>query len=66
MTKFYIQKTWFLTQFQSTFPILGAKQIPPEYPALLHTISYQFLALCLNLEKTNDTLSRNHPDRKME
>ena len=30
--------------------------------AVSHTTSYRFLAPCQNLEKTNDTIPRKHPD----
>ena len=50
--------------FWPIFPILGAKKIFLEKPALSHTTSYGFLASCQNLEKTNDIISRKCPDRR--
>ena len=34
--------------------------------ALSFKIRYGFLTPCQNLEKTNDQISRKHPDRRME
>ena len=45
------------------FPNFGGKNNILENPALSGTISYGFLATCLNLEKTNDTIPRNCPYR---
>ena len=58
-----------MTQFSNKFkklccwPILGAKKIFLENPALSHTTSYGFLAPCQNLEKVNDTIQRKRLDR---
>ena len=47
------------------FPILGAKKnYFLENLALSRTTSYGFLAPCQNLEKSNDTIPRNHSDRR--
>ena len=69
MTKFSNQfkKTLFpFSIFHSIFPILGAKKIFQENPALSHTTSCGFLAPCQNLEKVNDTVQRKRPDRRTE
>ena len=58
----YIQKTLFLIHFWSIFPILGAKKVFLENPALSRTTLYGFLVSCQNLEKTNDTILRKHLD----
>ena len=54
-----VKKTLFLTHF----PKFLGKIFFPENPALSRTTSYGFLASCQNLEKTNDTIPRKHPDR---
>ena len=54
----------FLAHFGSIFPILGAKKIFLENPALSCTPSYGFLASCQNLEKVNDTIQRKRTDRQ--
>ena len=47
------------------FPNFGGKKIFfLENPALSHTTTYGFLAPCQNLEKTDDTIPRKHPDRQ--
>ena len=55
-----VKKTLFLTHF----PKFLGKIFFPENPALSRTTSYGFLASCQNLEKTNDTIPRKHPDRQ--
>ena len=45
----------FLAHFWSIFPIF-----------LSRTTSYGFLASCQNLEKTNETIPRKHPDRRKD
>ena len=62
MTKFFniLKKT----RFWPIFPIFGAKKNFLKNLALSRTTSYGFLASCQNLEKTNDTIPRKHPDRR--
>ena len=57
ITKFFniFKKTMFLAHFWSIFPIF-----------LSRTTSYGFLASCQNLEKTNETIPRKHPDRRKD
>ena len=52
------------TCFWPIFPILGAKKIFLENPALPHTTSYGFQAPCQNLDKVNDIIQRKRPDRR--
>ena len=67
MTKFFnTLKKKVLAHFWPTFPIFGAKKIFLKNLALSHTTSYGFLASCQNLEKTNDTIPRKHPDRRKD
>ena len=54
----------FLAHFRSIFPIFGAKKCCLKNPALSSTNSSEFLASCQNLEKTNNTVPRKHPDRR--
>ena len=58
MTKFSnkFKKPYFWPILGPIFPILGAKNIFLENPALSCTTSYGFLAPCQNLEKVNDTI----------
>ena len=51
--------------FWSIFPNFGAKNFLPKNLALSHTTSYGFLAACQNSEKTNDTIPRKCPHRRM-
>ena len=51
-----IQKTLFLSQFWSIFPIFGAKNFFSENPAVSRTTLYDFLAPCQNLEETIDSI----------
>ena len=60
------KKNLFLAHFWPIFPILGAKKIFMENPALSCTTSYGFLAPCQNLEKVNDTIQRKCMDRWTE
>ena len=64
MTEFFniFKKSWFCP----ILPIFGAKIIFLENPALSCTTSYGSLALCQNLEKTNDTIPRKCSDRKKD
>ena len=52
--------------FWSIFPILGAKKIFLENPALSRTTSYGFVATCQNLEKINNTIQRKRLDRQKD
>ena len=52
--------------FCPVFPIFGAKNIFLENPALPRTTSHGSLALCQNLEKTNDTIPRKRSDRQKD
>ena len=55
----YIQKkTLFLVHFCPNFPIFGTKTFFLENPALSRTTSYECIASCQNLEKTNYTIPR--------
>ena len=47
------------------FPNMGQKKFM-ENPALSRTNSYGFLASLQNLEETNDTIPRKHPDRRKD
>ena len=49
--------------FLAHFPNFLGKIFFLENLALSHTKSYGFLALCQNLGKNNDTISRKHPDQ---
>ena len=54
--------TTFFNKFKKTcfwpiFPIFGAKIIFLQYPALLRTTLYGFVAPYQNVEKTNDTIN---------
>ena len=49
-----------MAHFGPSFPILGAKKILTENPALSRTTSHGILAPCQNLEKINDTILRKH------
>ena len=51
-----------MTKFFSKFKIFEAKKMFLGNPTLSHTTSYEFLATCQNLQKTNYTIPRNHPD----
>ena len=53
-----------MTKFFNKFKIFEAKKMFLGNPTLSHTTSYGFLATCQNLEKTNYTIPRNHPDRQ--
>ena len=55
-----------LAHSRSIFPILGAKRICLENPALSCTTSYGFLASCQNFKKTNDTIPRKRTDRQKD
>ena len=62
MTKFFnIFKKTVFDPFLVHFPNFGGKNFFLENPALSHTTSYGFLALYQNLEKTNDTNSKQTP-----
>ena len=50
-----------MTLFLDHFPKLNF--FLPEYPALLRTTSYGFLALCQNFEKA-DTIPRKRSERQ--
>ena len=63
---FQIEKTLLLAHFRPIFPILGAKKIFPENPALSHTTSNGILVPCQNLEKIDDTIPRKRPDRRKD
>ena len=52
-----------MTHFGPIFPILGAKKIFLENPALSHITWNGILAPCQNLEKINHTIPRKHLDR---
>ena len=56
----------FLADFGPFSPILRAKKIFPENPALSHTTSNEFLAPCQISEKTNNKIPRKHLDRRTE
>ena len=45
------------------FPSFWGKKVFLENPTLSRTALYGFLATCLNLEKTKDTVPRKRPDR---
>ena len=62
----YIQKTLSLAHFWPIFPIFLAKKFFLENPTLSRTTSYDFLASCQNLEKTNDTIRRKRPDSRKD
>ena len=64
MTKFFFK--FKKPYFWSILPILGAKKAFLENPALSRATSYQFLAPCQNLEKTNDTIPRKRPDGRTD
>ena len=49
--------------FWPIFPTFGAKKNFLGNPALSHTTSCGFLAICQNLEKVNDTIQRKCLDR---
>ena len=49
--------------FWPIFPILGAKKIFPENPALSCKTSHGILAPCQNLEKINNTSPRKRLNR---
>ena len=65
MTKFFniFKIPLFWPIFGPFLQFWGVKKIFLENPALTHTTSYGFLALCQNLEKTKDTIPRKCPDR---
>ena len=48
------------------FPILGAKKIFSENPALSRTTSYGILGPCQNLEKINDKIPTKRPERRKD
>ena len=52
--------------FWSIFSQFWVKKMSPENPALSHTTSYEFLAPCQILEKTNDTIPRKRLDRRTD
>ena len=58
-----MEKTLLLTHFGPILPVLGAKKIFPENPALSRTTSHGILASCQNFEKIKDTILRKHLDR---
>ena len=68
MTKSFniLKKPLFLTHFWPIFPIFGAENFFLENPAVSRTILHGFLASCLNLEKTNDTIPRKCLDRRKD
>ena len=45
---------------------MGQKKFSPENLAVSGKTSYEFLAPCQISEKTNDTVSRKHVDRRTE
>ena len=47
-----------MAHFGPSFPILGAKKILTENPALSRTTSHGILAPCQNLENINDKILR--------
>ena len=55
-----------MAHFWLIFPILGAKIFFLENQALSRTTSNGFLALCQNLEKTNDIIPRKCRDRRKD
>ena len=62
MTKLFFKfKKPYFWHFWPIFPILGAKKVFHEIKLLCAT-SYGFLAPCQNSEKSNDPISRKHPD----
>ena len=65
MTKFSnkLKKPLFQVHFGPIFPVLGAKKIFPENPALSRTTSLGILAPCQNLEKIKDTTHRRMEGR---
>ena len=66
MTNFFIILKTVLVHFWSIFPILGAKNSFLENQVLSHIISYGVLALCQNLEKTDNTFPRKRLDRRKD
>ena len=52
-----------MAQFWPISSVFGAKEVFLKRPVLSHTTSFEFLATCQNLEKTNDPIPRKHPDR---
>ena len=64
MTKFFnkLKKLYLST----IIPILEAKTFFRTIPVLSRTTSYVFLAPSQNLEKTNDLIPREHPDRHID
>ena len=59
-------KTLFLAYLSVHFPKFGDKNFFPGNPPLSHRTSYEFLATCQNLEKTNNTIPRKCPERKTD
>ena len=55
-----------MAHFGPSFPILGAKKILTENPALSRTTSHGILAPCQNLKKVNDTVPKKRPDRRKD
>ena len=55
-----------MTHFGPIHPILRAKKIFPENPALSRITSHGILASRQNLEKINDTIPRKRPDRRKD
>ena len=53
-----------MAHFGPSFPILGAKKILTENPALSRTTSHGILAPCQISEKTNDTIPRKSLGRR--
>ena len=55
-----------MAHFGPSFPILGAKKILMENPALSRTTSHGILAPCQSLKKVNDTVRKKRPDRRKD
>ena len=67
MTKYFNKfKKPVFGPFLVHFTNFGDKKSFLENPALSHTTSYQFLAPYQNLEKTNNIILRERPDRRTD
>ena len=68
MTKFFniFFKKLVFGPFLTHFLIFLGKKLFLENQALSRTTSYGFLAPCQDLEKTNDTIPRERPDRRKD
>ena len=62
----HVSGLWHMIPFLVHFPNFWGKNFFPENPALSRTTSYEFLAPCQNLEKTNDAILRKRPDRQKD